>query len=403
MIAFLKTHRRIVAFVLLSLLILLGLYYRIIFCLNVQFEGMYEGSPYTHDEYHYIQMAKNLLEDGRYGYWGGHDAYVTPGYPLFMTGVMSVFGTGEGGILAVKIAQALMSAASVYLVFLLCMRLTKKMSASLIAATFMSMYPPLMLYSRYLLTETPYIFFILLYFNVQLWAFDKKKPYHAIAGALFGLTVLVRPMVVVLLPLPYIFRFFTRKGKEDRRALLISFAYFAGAVVLVMAPWWIRNLVTLNKFIPLATQANPFYAGVVRDYKNLPASSSEFSDGLRLLWRELTTHPLTTIKWYTIGKLDILFSKPAYSLPSGVSYLTSLVNPIHVFLVSLGALGTVAGLLNRRTRMVAVYLFVYIALSLLFIPTSRFGLQYMPFLAVFAGWASTLCFDRARSSAKETV
>ena len=386
MMAFYKKNQKVIIYLALSAIVLVGLFYRVRMALHIQYAIQYEGTPYTHDEYHYLEMTKNLLAGRGYGYWGGRDAYVTPGYPLLMTAVMAVFGAGDDGILAMKLVQVAMSAACVLFVFLLCVKLTKSRGAGLIAAMFVSFYPPLILYARHLLTETPYIFFLLLYFNIQLWVFRKKAPLHAAAGALFGITILIRPMIAVLLPLPYIVAFIMDKNRDERRKVLKSFGYFALAVIMVMLPWWVRNIMVLHKFVLFATQANPFYAGVVRDYGNLPPSSNQFADGIKLLFHKLATEPLTTIKWFTIGKIDLLFSKPAYSLPAGVTYLISIASPIHIHLVSLGSLGTLAGLFDKRLRLLSLYTLFYIALSLLFIPTSRFGLQYMPLFAVYAAY-----------------
>ena len=54
-------------------------------------QGRFSES-YSPDEGHYIAMAQRLLTEGYYSYWGGApDAYVSPGYPIFLTLCMAVF------------------------------------------------------------------------------------------------------------------------------------------------------------------------------------------------------------------------------------------------------------------------------------------------------------------------
>ena len=384
---FIGKNRTVITYVALAAIMIIGLYCRVLFALNIEYSNWHMGTQYTHDEYNYLNMVRDILDGKGYGYWEGRDAYVTPGYPLFMALIMSLSGTGASGVLAVKLVQAVLSAASSGLVFLLCLKLLKNRGAGVVAAALISFYPPLILYSRYLLTETIYIFFIVLYFIIQVHALERKsRIFHAIAGALFAVTVLIRPMIFVLLPLPYVYTFILSKDGGERRMIIINFVYFISAFVLVMLPWWVRNMLTLNRFIPLSTQGNPFYAGVIRDYSTLPQSGSEVADGFRLLLSELRHRPFETLEWFTIGKLEVLFLNPDYILPAGYSYFKGIVGPMHMYIVALGSLGLAGGLIAGKLRMISIYVLLYIMLSLLFIPTGRFGLQYMPFLAIFTAY-----------------
>ena len=380
-----KANRASITYMLLAIILFIGLFYRIIFALDIKYTNQYRGTQYTYDEFKYLEMIDKLLTSGNYGHSAEHDAYVTPGYPMFLAAVMGIFGTGSNGVLAVKLIQALLSVASSGLVFLLCAKLLESRGAGLVAAALISFYPPLILISRYLLTETLYIFLIILYFYVQNHALERnKKMLYIAAGALFALSVLVRPMIVVLLPLPYIYVYVSRKDRAERLLIIRGFSLFVLAFVLVMLPWWIRNIITLNQFIPLATQGNPFYAGIVRDFTALAHPENEYVDGLKLFFDELTSKPLQTIYWFTFGKLEILFKAPFYYLPPEHSYPTYLIIPMHIYIVVFGSLGLLAGIFIKKLRMISLYLLLYIMLSLLFIPTRRFGLQYMPFFAVFS-------------------
>ena len=88
-------RRRAGAFLGLALLCGLTLLYCLVNILTID----RFGTAYSPDEENYIDMARNLLEHGYYSYWGGEpDAYVSPGYPVFLTLCMALFGTDLPGI-----------------------------------------------------------------------------------------------------------------------------------------------------------------------------------------------------------------------------------------------------------------------------------------------------------------
>ena len=74
----------------------------------------------------------------------------------------------------------------------------------------------------------------------------------AAAGALFGALALVRPeyLGVAVLVAAVIF---AREARGDWRLSLIRAAVFLGALLVVIAPWTLRNAVALDRFVPIST------------------------------------------------------------------------------------------------------------------------------------------------------
>jgi hypothetical protein len=85
-----------------------------------------------------------------------------------------------------------------------------------------------------------------------LWAWEGGWGRWAVAGALFGMLALVRPEYLGVAALVGVV-LFAREARGDLRRSLTRAAIFLGALVLVIAPWTIRNAVALDRFVPIST------------------------------------------------------------------------------------------------------------------------------------------------------
>ncbi|MBX6311984.1 MAG: 4-amino-4-deoxy-L-arabinose transferase, partial [Isosphaeraceae bacterium] len=70
-------------------------------------------------------------------------------------------------------------------------------------------------------------------------------------GLLSGAAILVRPSWALFIPL-MLAAWITAVGQERRAAALRNAALVVLGVVLVMAPWWVRNARVLGRFVPTA-------------------------------------------------------------------------------------------------------------------------------------------------------
>jgi 4-amino-4-deoxy-L-arabinose transferase-like glycosyltransferase len=73
------------------------------------------------DDVKYVRSAITLLEKGMFTY---HDVntptvFIMPGHPVLLAGIMQIFGTGDSGITAFRVFQALLQACCLYLIFLI--------------------------------------------------------------------------------------------------------------------------------------------------------------------------------------------------------------------------------------------------------------------------------------------
>lgn len=207
----------------------------------------------------YEQIAANLYSQGSFDArppGARHEvqpasAY-SPGLPLFAAGVYELTGGAHPAL--VRILLALLGAATVPLAYSLGRRLAGPI-AGLIGAGAVAIYPALLEYQGFLLTEPLAAFLLCAALVAFFRATDRPTSLWswAGAGALFGTLALVRPeylIVALLLPLAWL-------AREARRRALRPAAPAAAvcvlATALTIAPWTVRNAVVLDRFVPIST------------------------------------------------------------------------------------------------------------------------------------------------------
>jgi 4-amino-4-deoxy-L-arabinose transferase-like glycosyltransferase len=353
----------------------------------------------SHDEIGYHQMTGQFLDKGFLGYYDDKPtAFVTPGYPLFLAAIYSAVKAAAGAeadpLPAVRVIQALLSVVTVYLAFAIG-RSTGRLSTGFIAAVLVALYPPVFMANKRILTEVLYTFLLLWYvYSAQLMLQRRTLRWHLAGGALLALTVLVRPAAAPLLIVPYIIDFWQRRDPEVVKGLLVAGLAFS----LVMLPWWVRNYVVLDKVVIFATQSgNPLLRGTdpydpydkigpsiiegVPEEKMSAAAMERIKTGFR-------TEPLLWVKWFTVGKLEFLWSKPwgMYSRGAKTMHLAAFV--------ILGWLGALYAITRQELRWVAAVPVFFTLLQLLFIPISRYMFPLTPLMAVLAGALLTAAVTR---------
>jgi hypothetical protein len=311
---------------------------------------------------------------------------------------MKIFGTDVYGILAIKLVQSLISAATVFLTFVLGYQLTKKYAVGVIAAALIALNGSFCFLSRFLLTETLYYFTMMLFFVVLVYTFKKDKWWlHLISGALLCVSVMVRPLIIIVAPFVYL-PYIIEHRKNLKKAALCVLA-FAGGFVLLAMPWWIRNIVSLGRFVLLATQTNPIYAGLAPDVEALGLTDpGSMMGNIKLLLQLLRDDFFGTVYWMTFGKFEIMCMNC-----TDVRWLEIFTSFISQFTVYVGLLGAFFTLRLKKQRWASIVFFVYFASSFMFIPTGRYGLQYLPFLAIFAGFVITTLHSALKNKKSDCI
>lgn len=225
------------------------------------------GKPLTHDEREYLALAASLAAGRGFIY---QDASAgtsqqfgrAPGYPMFLAAIGAGRHDADSTPLRVKVAQSIVGAAGVWLIGLIAFRAAGPRAGAL-AAGIAAIYPPLVWFSSYVLSETLYSFVALASASVLQLSVDRAEAHRTDraggalalgAGVLTGAAVLVRPAMLFFLPLAVLWLIF-------RRMPVLAVALVAGAVAVV-APWTARNYRVHDRFVLVASEGGvTFWTG----------------------------------------------------------------------------------------------------------------------------------------------
>ncbi|MHB9146760.1 MAG: glycosyltransferase family 39 protein [Symbiobacteriia bacterium] len=362
----------------------------------------------------YTRMATQLLTRHIYGFFGPKaDAYVSPGYPLFLTAIQWLAGTGVASFTATRLAQVIIGALTIIPFYLLAVEVADE-RAGFWTALLLAFYPSWVRVPAYLLTETLFTFAFGWYLWAQVRALRLGRGWRwpFATGLLLGVAVLVRPAVAPLLLLPWLYPLLRGHTRDAARAFAFATAGFA----LILLPWWIRNVVSLHRLVLLAAQAGNPILGGMDPYGHWHGhlwsdvvgqnTDRQMSRAIGLVFWLVRNYPWLTLKWFTVGKLNSIFMTPwlQWELPN--------LSLLHVPVLTLGWLGAFAvfrprrkpqglgetadtGLSLDKRDLQQVLSLIVIALTLVqlaFIPESRYAYPLMGILSVFAALSLSRIF-----------
>lgn len=183
-----------------------------------------------------------------------------PAYPLFIAAVYTIFGRS---VYALTLAQAFLDLATCLLVAFVSFRLAPaplKSSAALWALAIYGIYCwPTIVWVARVYAETLTLFFTMIAIALGALGTRKRPRYWFGSGIACGLAILTRPDSVLLLAAIVLFLLIQLAWRREQRGVS-SLLGFCLAVALALAPWVIRNYISLDKFQPLASEY-----GSVRD------------------------------------------------------------------------------------------------------------------------------------------
>lgn len=166
-----------------------------------------------------------------------------PGYEFFLMIIYWIFGHK---IWIVWIIQSLLHTASAFLVYRFIKRLyfsdnVEKFAA--LGAAFYIFFIDLLEFPAMLLTETLYLFLVLLGLSSAFSVWQKPSQHNVLATSLiFTLAILVRPPATVLMMITLGFLLYKRYWRYA--------TIFVITAVIILTPWTVRNYLKYHLFIP---------------------------------------------------------------------------------------------------------------------------------------------------------
>jgi 4-amino-4-deoxy-L-arabinose transferase-like glycosyltransferase len=215
---------------------------RILF--NVYVVGMQQvGLELFPDGKDYDALGLSLATGTGFAIHGVPNTFRPPGYPLFLAALYKIFGHSY---VAVKIAQSGLGALTCLMIFLIGQRLFSR-RVGVFAATLAAVYPFLVLYAGFLLSETLFVFLstVFLYMLVRLRE-RCASQWVALGGLVLGVMNLVRP-VTLMIPALLFFWAWIEFGAK-RKAVVIA-SLLAIWMMVPILPWTIRNYMVTHSYI----------------------------------------------------------------------------------------------------------------------------------------------------------
>jgi 4-amino-4-deoxy-L-arabinose transferase-like glycosyltransferase len=206
------------------------------------------------DSESYWALAERIARGETYQF-GEDRAFRTPGYPAVLSVPIAMFGSGAAGIWAARVEAALLGVLAVGGVWCWARMLFDDRTAAL-AALLAAVYPGAISASTFLLSEAP--FCPLMVFTLLLWTRAEfagttggRWGAACAAGAVAGLATLMRPSWLLFVPFAGAMLVF--RPTAWRKHLAIS-AFALLGLIVVMAPWWVRNAMAFSRFVPTSLQ-----------------------------------------------------------------------------------------------------------------------------------------------------
>lgn len=245
----------------------------------------WDGRAPVYDAKAYAAIAANLERGEGFTVGAGAtqpSSNYSPGLPLFVAGIFEVTGGVHERL--TRVVLAVIGALSVLLAYLIGRRLGRALLRpragevgatpapeassvknprrevekspsvwpALAGALVVAIYPALLEYQGMLMSEPLAATLLSGGVLTALWAWEGAWWRWLLPGALFGALALTRPEylgVAVLVAIVV----FVREARSDWRLSLTRAVVFLGALVVIIAPWTLRNAVALDRFVPIST------------------------------------------------------------------------------------------------------------------------------------------------------
>jgi 4-amino-4-deoxy-L-arabinose transferase-like glycosyltransferase len=330
-----------------------------------------------------------------------------PGYPYFLAGVALVCGDG---LLAPRLAQAVLGAATVALLILLTGRLFGR-RASHVAGAIAALYPMFVLMGALLLSETLFMMLFLAGMVCLHGAFVRRDLSASVgAGIAFGAATLVRSSLLLFLPFAACAWVLLRRFE---RGTMLRAAAMLVACMATMSPWVVRNWHVTGHFVPTRLRVGPSLYEALNpeadggpmmqriDWGDGSAGLSEYEKN-RLWRRRAIDYALANpghvaalavrkiVRFWNVVPNERRLRHPAAMVGLGLPY---------VLVMLFACVGAARSWRRPEVALTAILPVVYYSLlHLVFVSSVRYRIVVMPLLIALAGLGVVGVWERRQCS-----
>jgi len=367
----------------------------------------------------YEPLSKNLMNNDGYTINGIFSIYYPPGYPIILCGLYTFsFLSGISDQLILSLFQLLTTTFSALILFKTASLFFDKFVALLCTLLWIS-YPFNLWITKQPNTEIPFIFFLFLGFYFLLVVIknpNNKKFSLLLAGIIFGIATLIRPVSVFLPIFIGISLFFVLKPITVSRKIVNIILFLVG-FVLVLTPWEVVAYHNTGKIILVSENSamavrgglvfaisedtykekvdvpgdvKEFMVKIVDNYSSLETTSKTFKFVAEYALKE----PLTIVKLFVIKALRSWYATDRQSY-EGIILLVQI--PYILLLLAGTYLGFLKGGVNRIIVTIVWVITIYFwAMSILVTSTLRYMIPTIGILWLVTGYLLEKIIDQIR-------
>lgn len=348
--------------------------------------------PIVSDSEDYHTIAASIISNGIYPSIPNQTLLIYPPlYPLFVT-VVYMF-THVGSYASVYSIQYLLVGTMSILVFLILRRFSKvPFLFSLIASLCVLFWPYFVLYSQLISSEVLYSLLLIVFFFL-FFSIKKESGWLPVwlSGAALGLTILTRPVALLLLPWIIIGLWITSKAPKAFGSHNIPWNKYLMVLLISIAllvPWTAYVHKKYDRIIPVASNLGNVFSKANKTFEYL--SDTKKPSILKAKMKNLYLFWDPGASGY---HLDILKDKyPIAGIAVGVYKI--------IFFVILG-LAAIGAYIHRNNRLVLYSLMIITytwAIHVTLFPFPRYTLPIIPFVIIVAAVGATYTYERFRKT-----